>query len=553
MRRIRFVALGIVSFVVSIFGALLAPGTFLNRALSTALCTVFSFNSAVCTASLVQSSNRVVAATPPAVERSIADISGYLQAQRDPSEFGDEPSAPSPGSNPQAPPFPQDPGPNFPVRPEFDDSVPNPNFDVSDNPTGTINFITDDNCQQVFEIKSNNGKPYLDSAIFTTSTSEQGCNNTLPPIYAKYATNGDEFTLSGDSLSPITVQIMNNGNILRISYKDISGNVQMENIDLSSKIYAPNSFQISLNKNNQRTVAFKPMTPPGFIRNCEERKNHCKQLKAYEEQEKREISQIIKEIKKIGNEAVKQAKLLFNQFVPGDVQNLVNVAENIRIMLDKQSSLIDKLGAYGRLGLGTAKIYKSTIEFLKKITVADVIKFGRLSSTSFQVVAEFTASLPSLLTTSILLGYMGWRFNNSYECFLEFGEIGGIPADIVRRRYGNDIALNEAAAQNQKKGEEKCKARCGQQQVSGGQTGDRRTIKLTANKGQISVSYDMKPVPDRLQVIYEGRIILDTGFVSGTGTRSAEFEGNSDEVEVIVTGNPSVNTTKWDYILSCPQ
>ncbi|HAX78759.1 MAG TPA: hypothetical protein DCY88_23740 [Cyanobacteria bacterium UBA11372] len=120
MRRIRFVALGIVSFVVSIFGALLAPGTFLNRALSTALCTVFSFNSAVCTASLVQSSERVVAATPPAVERSIADISGYLQAQRDPSEFGDEPSAPTPGSNPQAPPFPQDPGPNFPVRREFD-------------------------------------------------------------------------------------------------------------------------------------------------------------------------------------------------------------------------------------------------------------------------------------------------------------------------------------------------------------------------------------------------------------------------------------------------
>lgn len=121
MCRIRFVALGIVSFVVSIFGALLAPGTFLNRALSAALCTVFSFNSAVCTASLVQSSERVVAATPPAVERSIADISGYLQAQRDPSEFGDDqPSAPTPGSNPQAPPFPQDPGPNFPVRPEFD-------------------------------------------------------------------------------------------------------------------------------------------------------------------------------------------------------------------------------------------------------------------------------------------------------------------------------------------------------------------------------------------------------------------------------------------------
>ena len=124
MRRIRFVALGIVSFVVSIFGALLAPGTFLNRALSAALCTVFSFNSGVCTASLVQSSNRVVAATPPAVERSISDISGYLQAQRDPSEFGDEPSAPSPQqSNPNVPPFPGQVSPNTPPRPDFDDAI----------------------------------------------------------------------------------------------------------------------------------------------------------------------------------------------------------------------------------------------------------------------------------------------------------------------------------------------------------------------------------------------------------------------------------------------
>ncbi|HEY9853106.1 MAG TPA: hypothetical protein V6D28_26785 [Leptolyngbyaceae cyanobacterium] len=120
MRRMRFLAFGIVSFVVAIVGTLLAPGTFVNRAFSAALCTLFSFNWTVCTVDLGGSSQRVVAANPPAV---IADISNYLQAQRDPSEFGDDqPSAPSPQpSNPQAPPFPQDPGPNFPVRREFDD------------------------------------------------------------------------------------------------------------------------------------------------------------------------------------------------------------------------------------------------------------------------------------------------------------------------------------------------------------------------------------------------------------------------------------------------
>lgn len=117
MRRMRFLALGIVSFVVAIVGTLLVPGTFFNRAFSAALCTLFSFNWTFCTVDLGGNSQRVVAANPPAV---VADISDYLQAQRDPSEFGDEPSTPSPQqSNPQAPPFPQDPGPNFPVRDDF--------------------------------------------------------------------------------------------------------------------------------------------------------------------------------------------------------------------------------------------------------------------------------------------------------------------------------------------------------------------------------------------------------------------------------------------------
>lgn len=115
MRRIRIFALGIVSFFAVLMGALLAPGTFVNRALSAALCTVFSFNSTICTVNLVNSSDRVVAATPLAMERNIAD---WL-VQRAPGEFDDAPSV-RPGSNPQAPPFPQDPGPNQPLRPDFD-------------------------------------------------------------------------------------------------------------------------------------------------------------------------------------------------------------------------------------------------------------------------------------------------------------------------------------------------------------------------------------------------------------------------------------------------
>ncbi|MEA5552568.1 VWD domain-containing protein [Anabaena cylindrica UHCC 0172] len=121
MRRIRLFVLGISSFLVSLIAAFLSPGTWLNRAIATAMCTVFSFNSTMCTVDLARSSQRVVAATPPAVERTIFDGLGDLLVQRS-REFDDEPSTP-PVTNPQAPSFPQDPGPNTPLRrPDFDDS-----------------------------------------------------------------------------------------------------------------------------------------------------------------------------------------------------------------------------------------------------------------------------------------------------------------------------------------------------------------------------------------------------------------------------------------------
>lgn len=146
MRQIRIFALGIVSFFAVLMGALLAPGTFVNRALSAALCTVFSFSSTVCTVNLAKSSDRVVAATPPAVERNISD---WL-VQRDPGEFDDAPSVP---------PFPQDPGPNI-IRPEFDDpgsridpslirpSPPSPDVDraidsATENATGEALLLTE--------------------------------------------------------------------------------------------------------------------------------------------------------------------------------------------------------------------------------------------------------------------------------------------------------------------------------------------------------------------------------------------------------------------------
>ncbi|MBD2453103.1 hypothetical protein H6G80_03315 [Nostoc sp. FACHB-87] len=94
---------------------------------------------------------------------------------------------------------------------------------------------------------------------------------------------------------------------------------------------------------------------------------------------------------------------------------------------------------------------------------------------------------------------------------------------------------------------------CDQEQVSGGQQGDSREIQLTANEGQINISYEMYNVPDRLKVSYEGQTLIDTDFVSGSNKVSAKFKGNSGRVKVEVIGNKDISTTQWKYTLYCPQ
>jgi hypothetical protein len=123
MRLIRLLALGIAGFIVSFIAAFFTSGTWLNRAIASAMCTVFSFNSAMCTVDLGRSSERVVAAIPPAVEKTMFDGLGNLLVQRSREFDDDQPINSPPVSNPQAPSFPQDPGTNFtPRSSEFDDT-----------------------------------------------------------------------------------------------------------------------------------------------------------------------------------------------------------------------------------------------------------------------------------------------------------------------------------------------------------------------------------------------------------------------------------------------
>lgn len=62
MSTLKFWLISIVSFITVIVGTIFVPGSFLNRFLSIAYCTLFSFNSALCTPNLGINSDRAIAA-----------------------------------------------------------------------------------------------------------------------------------------------------------------------------------------------------------------------------------------------------------------------------------------------------------------------------------------------------------------------------------------------------------------------------------------------------------------------------------------------------------
>jgi len=99
--------------------------------------------------------------------------------------------------------------------------------------------------------------------------------------------------------------------------------------------------------------------------------------------------------------------------------------------------------------------------------------------------------------------------------------------------------------------------KCGRRQASGGQKGDTRRIQFPATKGKktINIAYNMLRIPDRLQIVHQGKVILNTGFVSGIKTRSLSFNQSPKEITVVLTGNNSKygKFTKWAYIVDCPK
>lgn len=92
-------------------------------------------------------------------------------------------------------------------------------------------------------------------------------------------------------------------------------------------------------------------------------------------------------------------------------------------------------------------------------------------------------------------------------------------------------------------------------QTSGGAGVTTTVFDLVRTSGTFSFQYEAFAEPDRFQVTYEGRTLLDTGVVprpgapSG-GTVSLTYAGASRAVTVVVTG--STEGTAWQYTVGCP-
>lgn len=73
-------------------------------------------------------------------------------------------------------------------------------------------------------------------------------------------------------------------------------------------------------------------------------------------------------------------------------------------------------------------------------------------------------------------------------------------------------------------------------------------VGYTVTGVSVGITYDAYTIPDRFQIIYEGRVIYDSGVVSGAGSPTADATGTSPYVTIRVT-TPSAGTA-WVWSAS---
>jgi hypothetical protein len=92
--------------------------------------------------------------------------------------------------------------------------------------------------------------------------------------------------------------------------------------------------------------------------------------------------------------------------------------------------------------------------------------------------------------------------------------------------------------------------------VKGGTQGTSITeVVLGNNPGNVTINYDMKSIPDQMDVYYGGVLVRSTNqLVSNRGSLNWDYPADEDlgYTCVIVVRAPWEGTV-WDYSVSCPK
>ena len=118
------------------------------------------------------------------------------------------------------------------------------------------------------------------------------------------------------------------------------------------------------------------------------------------------------------------------------------------------------------------------------------------------------------------------------------------------QRSGNVIVAGQTVTVSQNQ----AFAPCNQQNVSGRDVPETRTIELGRRSGTFTFTYQTYGQPDRMVVSYEGRSLFDTGCVGASGAQNLSYSGNATTITVQVTPNCRGGSgTAWDFTVSCPR
>ena len=168
---------------------------------------------------------------------------------------------------------------------------------------------------------------------------------------------------------------------------------------------------------------------------------------------------------------------------------------------------------------------------------------------------------PSLteLATSVLLEEYGHFIDSRLNTVDSQGDEGAIFSALVQGKILSDEQLQQLQTEDDSTTinlhGQAIEVEQGSVSGSGGYEGSNQTIKLDSKGGGTATFfYEHYGIPDQFIIRYEGKELLNTGFVSNSRSGTVEIpKGNSDELQVIVATNNS--GTAWNYNVtteSCP-